>query len=63
MPESSEDQFAVKDRQIDALILRAEELVKALNQTVSDMKTILNIAATDIQEAKDEQQQQRQHGR
>jgi hypothetical protein len=43
-----------KDVQIARLILRGENLLKELNSTVDKMKSILNVAAIEVQEEKDE---------
>jgi hypothetical protein len=47
--------MAAADRRIDALVLRAEQLVLDLNATVADMKRILGSAQAGIQEEGDEQ--------
>lgn len=55
----TEESLAAKDRRIDALVLQAEKLVADLNETVSDMRRILGIAAQQAQEARDEQRRDR----
>lgn len=52
--------LAAKDRRIDDLVLQAEKLVGDLNSTVSDMKRILSLASQQVQEARDEQQRNRE---
>jgi hypothetical protein len=56
---SSRADLAAKDRRIDDLVLKAEQLVSDLNSTVNDMRRILGIAAQQEQEARDEQQRGR----
>lgn len=47
-------ELARKDRRIDDLVRQAEKLVSDLNLTVADMKRILEAAAADAREARDE---------
>jgi ABC-type transporter Mla subunit MlaD len=55
----SQESLAAKDKRIDDLVLQAEKLVGDLNDTVSDMRRILGIAAQQVQEARDEQRRDR----
>jgi hypothetical protein len=48
-------EMAAADKRIDALVLRAEQLVLDLNATVADMKRVLGNAQAGIQEEGDEQ--------
>lgn len=49
-------ELARKDRKIDDLVRQAEKLVSDLTVTVTDMKRILEAAAADAREARDEPQ-------
>jgi hypothetical protein len=47
--------MAAADKRIDALVLRAEQLVLDLNATVADMKRVLGNAQAGIQEEGNDQ--------
>jgi hypothetical protein len=48
-------EMAAADKRIDALVLRAEQLVLDLNATVTAMKQVLGAAQAGLQEGGDEQ--------